>query len=141
MAVFIPTAVTATPAYHPVGTSAPATPTTSLTPNEQGYVRVTIAAQAIGCSVMTALVACETSSNDWPPRGDGTPFHTVSVSAEGELHFVNADLGALQGKVALSAGVYWAQGWTIAATTDAGTFTNDRTGHGMVVTPQAVQAF
>ncbi len=100
-----------------------------------------MAAQAIGCSVTTALVACETSSDSWPPRGDGRPFHTVSVTAEGELDFVDADLGALEGKVALSSGTYWAQGWTIASTGDAGTFTNDSTGHGMRVSEEAVQPF
>lgn len=133
------TAVTAMPAFHPNATSAPPTTATSLNPNEQGYVRVTMAAQAIGCSITTALVACETSSDSWPPRGNGRPFHTVSVTADGELHFVDADLGALEGKVALSAGTYWAQGWTIAATDDAATFTNDNTGHGMRVSEQAVQ--
>ncbi|OBB67849.1 hypothetical protein A5758_10675 [Mycobacterium sp. 852014-50255_SCH5639931] len=88
-----------------------------------------------------ALVACETSSHSWPPRSDGRPFHTVSVTADGELQFVDADLGALEGKIALSPRTYWTQGWTIAATADAITFTNDHTGHGMRVSEQKVQSF
>lgn len=143
-AALIPTSVTAAPGYQPIATSTPPVPSTppvSLPPNEQGYVRVNTASQAIGCSVIAALVACETSSNGWPPRSDGKPSHTVSVNADGELQFVDADLGALEGRVALSRRTYWAQGWTVTATTDAITFTNDRTGHGMRVSEQKVQAF
>ncbi len=69
----------------------------------------------------------------------GQPFHTVSVSADGKFQFVDADLGALAGKVELEPRTYQAEGWTIAATADAVTFTNDRTGRGMQVSTQSAQ--
>lgn len=140
-AALLSTAVTATTEYHLIATSTPPTPPASLTPNAQGYVRVTTASSAIGCSVAAALVACQTSSDGWPARSDGTPFHAVSVTAEGEFQFVDADLGALAGKVALSTRTYWAQGWTVAAEDDAISFTNDRSGHGMSVSERKVQPF
>jgi hypothetical protein len=137
----MPTAVTPPPAYHLISTSTAPTPPEPVTPNDPGYVRVTTASQAIGCSITSDLVACETSSDNWPPRNDGQPYHTASVSSDGEFHLVDADLGALEGKVALSPRTYWAQGWTIADDTDAITFTNDRTGHGMRVSLGGVQPF
>ncbi len=140
-AVLIPTAVTAAPTYHLITTSTPPAPPVSLAPNDQGYVRVTTISQAIGCSVAAVIVACETSSDGWPARGDGKPFHTVSVNVDGELQFVDADLGALEGKVELSPRTYWAQHWTITAAADAISFTNDRTGHGMRVSTEKVDSF
>src|ERR1700761_4260318 len=121
----VPATVAPPPAYRLIVTStAPTSPTPpeTLAPNDHGYVRVTIASQAIGCSIMSDLVACETSSNNWPPRNDGQPYHTASVSSDGEFHLVDGDLGALEGKVALDSRTYWAQGWAITADTDAITF-------------------
>lgn len=129
------------PAYHLISTSTAPTPPEPLPPNDHGYVRVTTASRAIGCSITSDLVACETSSDNWPPRSDGLPYHSASVSSDGEFHLVDGDLGALEGKVALGARTYWAQGWAITADTDAITFTNDRTGRGMRVSPGAVQPF
>jgi hypothetical protein len=90
---------------------------------------------------MSDLIACETSSDSWPPRSDGQPYHTASVSSDGEFHLVDGDLGALEGKVALDPRTYWAQGWTIVAGTDAITFTNDRTCRGMRASLGGVQPF
>lgn len=140
-ATTVPASVTPPGAYHLISTSTAPTPPEPLPPNDQGYVRVTTASPAIGCSITSDLVACETSSENWPRHSDGRPYHSASVSSDGEFHLVDGDLGTLEGKVALSARMYWAQGWTITAGTDAITFTNDRTGRGMRVSPQAVQAF
>lgn len=125
--------------YRLISTSTPPTPPTPLIANDQGYVRVITVSQAIGCSISPELVACETSSDDWPPRGNGRPFHTVSVSADGNFQFVDADLGALAGKVELKPGTYQAQGWSVVATGDSFVFTNDRTGHGMQVSTQVAR--
>jgi hypothetical protein len=133
--------VASLPVYHLISTSTAPTPPEPLAPNDHGYVRVTTASQAIGCSITSDLVACETLSDNWPPRGDGQPYHTASVSSDGEFHLVDADLGALEGKVALGPRTYWAQGWTIVTDADAITFTNDRTGRGMRVSLSGVQPF
>jgi hypothetical protein len=63
------------------------------------------------------------------------------VSADGDFHWVNAHLGALEGRVTLDYQTYSASGWTIAATSDGTTFTNVRTGHSMSVSDQDVQPF
>jgi hypothetical protein len=63
------------------------------------------------------------------------------VSADGDFHWVNADLGALEGRVTLDYQTYSASGWTIAATSDGTTFTNVSSGHGMSVSDQDVQPF
>ena len=108
--------------YRLISTSTPPTPPTPLIANDHGYVRVITVSQAIGCSISAELVACETSSDDWPPRGNGRPFHTVSFSAGGNFQFVDADLGALAGKIELKPGTYEAQGWSVVATGDSFVF-------------------
>ncbi|OBG90226.1 hypothetical protein A5697_13470 [Mycobacterium sp. E3251] len=133
------TGMTEPRSYRLISTSTPPVPPTPLVPNDHGYVRVTLASRAISCSISAELVACQTSSDSWPPRGNGQPFHAVSVSADGKFQFVEADLGALAGKVELQPGAYEAQGWTVAATGDSFVFTNDHTGHGMEVSTQAAR--
>lgn len=128
--------------YIMVSTSAPpAPPAIPLPPNDQGYVRVEAKSESLRCSITSELVACQTAADNWPPKPDGRPFHTVSVNADGEFHWVEADLGALQGRVTLEHQTYSAQGWTIAVGEDATRFTNDRTGHGMSVSDQHVDSF
>ncbi len=109
-------------------------------PNDHGYVRVDTMSGATGCSITTELVACQTSSDNWR-NADGRVYHTVSVSAGGEFHWVDADLGELQGRVPLGDQTYSAQGWTIVASPQDTKFTNDPSGHGMSVSDQRVTAF
>ncbi len=127
--------------YQLISTPTPPAPPTPLISNDHGYARITLVSQVIGCSISVELVACETSSKKWQSRGNGQPFHTVSVSADGKFQFVDADLGALAGKTELQPGAYEAQGWSVAATEDTFVSTNDRTGHGMRVSTQAAQPF
>lgn len=134
-------AITAPQSYQLTSTSPPPAPPSSLTANDQGYVRVTTASNAIGCSINAELVACQTSSDSWPINPAGRPFHTVSISADGKFQFVDADLGALAGKFELRPGKYEAQGWAVTAIADTVSFTNDRTGHGMQVDTRSVRPF
>ena len=128
--------------YSLISTSTPpAPPPIPLAPNDRGYVRVETKSGSTRCSIAAELVACQTSADNWPSRPDGRHFHTVSVSAQGDFHWVDADLGALEGRVTLQYLTYTAQGWTINATPDGTTFTNDRTGHGMSVGDQSVAPF
>ena len=128
--------------YIMVSTSAPpAPPASPLMPNDQGYVRVEMNSGSIRCSITSELVACQTSANNWPPKPDGGAFHTVSVNADGEFHWVEADLGALNGRIRLDEQTYSARGWTIAVGGDGTRFTNDRTSHGMSVNDQRVEPF
>jgi hypothetical protein len=122
-------------------TAAPPPPGTVLTPNDRGYVRVETMSGSAGCSMTTELVACENFAGDWTSTSPGQQYPAVSVSAEGDFHWVQADLGELEGSVRLGDQIYNALGWTIAAHPDATTFTNDRSGHGMSVRDQGVQPF
>ncbi|HEY9304869.1 MAG TPA: hypothetical protein VIO95_11320 [Mycobacterium sp.] len=128
--------------YIVVSTSAPpAPPAVPLTANDRGYVRVEMRSGSVRCSINSELVACQTSAGNWPAKPDGGTFHTVSVNADGEFHWVEADLGALDGRVTLDDQTYTAQGWTVTVSEDGMRFANDRTGHGMSVSDQRVEPF
>jgi hypothetical protein len=118
----------------------PALSPVPLPPNEQGYVRVEVNSGSTGCSVNTELVACETASSNWR-SADGRPHHTVSMTADGELHWPEGDLGALAGRVTLDDTTYSAQGWDIVVTPNDTTFTHHRSGHGMTVSDQSMAPF
>jgi hypothetical protein len=128
------------PGYSLISTTAPPPPV-PLTPNDRGYVRVEINSGSTGCSINAELVACQTSANNWPANPNGQHFHTASINAAGEFHWVDADLGALEGRITLGNQTYSAQGWTIVAASDGTTFTNGSTGHGMSVSDQSVRSF
>jgi hypothetical protein len=129
--------------YSLISTSTPpAPPAIPLTPNGQGYVRVETKSGSTACSINRELVACQTSANNWPMTPGGQHYHAVSVTAaDGQLHWVEADLGALEGRVTLDYQTYSAQGWTIVATPDGTRFTSDSSGHGMSVSTQSVTSF
>jgi hypothetical protein len=128
--------------YSLISTSTPPPPPAiPLTPNGQGYVRVETKSGSTGCSINTELVACQTAANNWPTTPGGQHYHTVSVTANGQLHWVEADLGVLEGHVTPDFQTYSARGWTIVATPDATKFTNDRSGHGMSVSDRSVTSF
>jgi hypothetical protein len=122
-------------------TTPPASPGIPLPPNEQGYVRVQTKSGSTSCSINAEVVACRTNANNWPIMPDGQHYHVASVNADGEFHWVNADLGLLEGKVTIDYQTYSAQGWTIVASPDGTKFINDRTGHGMSVNAQNVTPF
>ncbi|OBA82465.1 hypothetical protein A9W99_01860 [Mycobacterium sp. 1164966.3] len=128
--------------YHLISTATPpASPGIPLPPNEQGYVRVQTKSGSTSCSINAEVVACRTNANNWPTMPDGQHYHVASINADGEFHWVNADLGLLEGKVTMDYQTYSAQGWTIVASPDGTKFTNDRTGHGMSVDTQNVTPF
>ena len=126
----------------PISTSTlPAPSVAALMPNDHGYVHVESKSGNVRCSIAADVVACQTSADNWPRHADGRPFHCASVTADGDFHWVDADLGALEGRITMDYKTYRAQGWTISATSGETTFTNERSGHGMVVNTAQVQAF
>jgi hypothetical protein len=108
--------------------------------NPLGYVQIGTQSGKTRCDVMQNWVGCETTETNWPMI-NGHPSHGVKVTDAGQLQWEAGNLGRLQYKVTLSYQTYRAMGWTIAATTDGTTFTNDRTGHGMSVSVERVSAF
>jgi hypothetical protein len=74
--------------YSLISTSTPPPPPAiPLTPNGQGYVRVETKSGSTGCSINTELVACQPAANNWPTTPGGQHYHTVSVTANGQLHW------------------------------------------------------
>jgi hypothetical protein len=111
-----------------------------LQPNDRGYVRIEMPATSVGCSITAELVACERVSGAWHDT-TGQLHHTVSVSTAGEFHWIEADLGELQGRVSLGYHTYSAQGWTILTQPGVTRFVNDHGGHGMTVDAESVTSF
>ena len=64
----------------------------------------------------------------------------VRLTADGEVSWLVGNLGDIPA-VTLDYRTYSAVGWTIDAGEDGTRFTNDRTGHGMIVAVEGVQAF
>lgn len=138
--VSTPTAASPTglPAPGPsTGIAAP--PGQTLSPNDQGYVYIETKSGKTRCQLNRESVGCETEFENSPVI-DGEPANGVSITSGGTMKWVVGNLGNIP-VVTLDYRTYEAQGWTIVAD-EAGTrFTNDGTGHGMVVRVQGVEAF
>lgn len=106
-----------------------------------GYFQVGTKSGLTRCVIAPSWVDCETSGMKWPKRSDGQPYHCVQIDADGKFAFVVGNLGAFGALNALGYQTYHANGWTIDATSSGTRFTNDSTGHGMLVSVEAVSAF
>ncbi|HEY5840247.1 MAG TPA: hypothetical protein VIU87_02020 [Mycobacterium sp.] len=133
-----PSISTSTPAPGPGGTAAPG-PGETLPSNEQGYVYVETKSGKTRCELNSESVGCESQFEN-SPVVNGEPANGVSVTAGGTVRWVVGNLGDIP-TVTLDYGTYSAAGWTIAADANGTRFTNDATGHGMLVAVEGVQAF
>ncbi len=102
---------------------------------QNGYVFIQTKSGKTRCQLNEEEVGCESAFTD-APEVEGEPANGVRVSADGRLSWVLGNLGAIPA-VTLDYRTYSAVGWTIDATEDGTTFTNDSTGHGMVVSVEA----
>jgi hypothetical protein len=91
------------------------------------------------CQINDDEVDCESTFTNSPVIA-GTHANGVRLSASGELHWLVGNLGDIP-VVTLDYRTYHAVGWSIDARENGTRFTNDRTGHGMVVAVDGVQAF
>jgi hypothetical protein len=130
----------------PPSTPAPSSPSPTAAPPgaetlapQNGYVFLQTKSGLTRCQVSTAEVGCESQFQD-APEVDGAPANGVRLSADGQIHWVLGNLGDIPA-VTLDYRTYRALGWTIAASSDGTRFTNDGTGHGMLVRVEGVQAF
>ena len=123
----------------PAPTAAPPPGAETLDPNEQGYVYIETKSGKTRCQISQKAVGCEAPFAN-PPMTDGFPATGVTVSADGNFRWLIGNLGAIT-PVTLDYRTYHAQGWTIAANESGTRFTNSRTGHGMFVSIEKVQAF
>jgi hypothetical protein len=71
---------------------------------------------------------------------DGGRANGVRLTSQGQITWLVGNLGDIP-VVTLDYRTYSAVGWTINADEDGTRFTNDRTGHGMTVSVDSVQAF
>ncbi|ORV51597.1 hypothetical protein AWC02_00455 [Mycolicibacter engbaekii] len=130
--------------------SSPPSPTPSATPNQpadaiplppddNGYVFIETKSGRTRCQISSPQVDCEAEFTNSPLK-DGQHANGVSVSADGTVQWVLGNLGDIP-VVTIDYLTYRAQGWTINADIDGTRFTNDRTGHGMVVSIDNVDTF
>lgn len=137
-----PTRPTAAPprTLTPAPTSTPAAPPAAevLSP-ENGYVFIETRSGKTRCQINDDEVGCESQFTNSPVM-DGTHANGVRLSASGEVRWLVGNLGDIP-VVTLDYRTYHAVGWTIDAREDGTRFTNDRTGHGMVVAVDGVKAF
>ncbi len=127
---------TLTPA--PSGTTAPA-PGAEVLPPENGYVFIETKSGQTRCQISKDEVGCEAPFTNSPVQ-DGVRANGVRLTANGEVTWLVGNLGDIP-VVTLDYRTYSAAGWTINAGEDGTRFTNDRTGHGMTVSVDGVQAF
>lgn len=110
-----------------------------LPPDAKGYVFIETKSGKTRCQIATDTVGCEAEFTNSPIK-DGAHANGVSVSADGEVHWILGNLGAIP-TVPIDYRTYAAQGWTIAASIDGTRFTNNRTDHGMFVSIDNVDTF
>lgn len=133
-----PTRPTAAPPSTVTPTSAPA-PSAEVLPPENGYVFIETKSGKTRCQLSSDEVGCESQFTNSPVI-NGSPANGVRLSASGEVTWLVGNLGDIPA-VTLDYRTYSAVGWTIDAGEDGTRFTNNRTGHGMTVAVDGVQAF
>ena len=141
-----PTSRPTRPTAAPPGTLTPA-PTSSPTvaapggvlPPGNGYVFIETKSGKTRCQLNEEEVGCEAQFASSPVM-NGMHANGVRVTPNGEVSWLVGNLGDIPA-VTLDYRMYHAVGWTIDAREDGTRFTNDRTGHGMVVAIDGVQAF
>ena len=113
----------------------------TLPVNPYGYVVVQTAGGGTQCIVETTFVGCQSDSTKWQKRADGSgSYHGVRINPDGTGSWVDGNLGAAA-PTTLADQTYRAQGWTIVSSPSGLRFTNDRTGHGALVSVDGVQTF
>ena len=125
----------------PAPTSSPtvAAPGAEVLPAENGYVFIETKSGKTRCQLNAEEVDCEANFTN-SPMMHGMHANGVRLTANGEVTWLVGNLGDIP-VVTLDYRTYSAAGWTINAGEDGTRFTNDRTGHGMVVALEGVQAF
>ena len=130
------------PTSSPTPTSSASVPTPggqTLPPSETGYVYIETKSGQTRCQINATAVGCESNFTN-PPAVNGVPANGVEVTAEGTLRWISGNLGAIP-TTTLDYATYHAVGWTIDASSDGTRFTNDETGHGMLVGTQGAEVF
>jgi hypothetical protein len=121
-----------------ITTTAPP-PGAEVLPPENGYVFIETKSGQTRCQLNEDEVGCEAQFTNSPMQ-DGVRTNGVRLTADGAVEWIVGNLGDIP-VVTLDYRTYRALGWTIVAAADGTRFTNDDTGHGMVVAIEGVQTF
>lgn len=133
------TTPTSTPELVPEpSTPNPAPPGEQL-PTENGYAYIETKSGKTRCQIDADSVGCEAQFLN-SPTVEGGQANGVRITADGTQTWILGNLGNIPA-VTLDYRVYKAVGWTIDAGESGTRFTNDRTGHGMFVAIEKVEAF
>ena len=132
-----PTRPTAAPPSP--STPAPPAPGAEVLAPENGYVFIETKSGQTRCQLNEDEVGCEAQFTSSPMR-DGVRTNGVRLTADGAVEWIVGNLGDIP-VVTLDYRTYRAVGWTIVAAEDGTRFTNDRTGHGMFVSIEKVDAY
>ncbi|HET6734992.1 hypothetical protein [Mycobacterium sp.] len=136
-----PTRPTAAPPKTLTPTPPPSVPAPGaevLAP-QNGYVFIETKSGQTRCQINENEVGCEAQFTNSPMQ-DGVRTNGVRLTADGNVEWLVGNLGDIP-VVTLDYRTYRALGWTIEASEDGTRFTNDSTGHGMVVAIEDVQTF
>lgn len=114
-------------------------PTGEVLQPQNGYVFIQTKSGKTRCQLNEQEVGCESSFVN-APEIEGMPANGVRLTPDGNISWVLGNLGAIPA-VTLDYRTYSAVGWTIEADVDGTRFTNDGTGHGMVVSVEGVESF
>jgi hypothetical protein len=125
----------------PAPTSSPtvAAPGAGVLLPENGYVFIETKSGKTRCQLNKEEVGCESDFTNSPVM-NGMHANGVRLTADGDVSWLVGNLGDIPA-VTLDYRTYSAVGWTIDAGKDGTRFTNDRTGRGMTVSVDGVQAF
>jgi hypothetical protein len=116
-----------------------AAPRAEVLPPQNGYVFIETKSGKTRCQLNEEEVGCEAQFTNSPVL-DGGRANGVRLTSQGQITWLVGNLGDIP-VVTLDYRMYSAVGWTINADEDGTRFTNDRTGHGMTVSVDSVQAF
>jgi hypothetical protein len=134
-----PTTAAPAPSPPPSATAAPPPQAEQLPTNEQGYVYIETKSGKTRCQLNSQTVGCESQFEN-SPVVDGAPANGVRLAPDGSVEWILGNLGNIP-VVTIDYRTYQAAGWTIAADSEGTRFTNDGTGHGMLVAVEGVDTF
>lgn len=144
----VPTPRPSRPTPTPAPPSTPAPAPSPSTPRESGgevlapqdgLVFIQTKSGKTRCQLDEQEVGCEAAFTN-APDVDGAPANGVRLTADGELSWVQGNLGAIPAET-LDYQTYSAVGWTIDADENGTRFTNESTGRGMVISVEGVESF
>jgi hypothetical protein len=115
------------------------TPGAEVLPPENGYVFIETKSGKTRCQINEDEVGCEAQFTNSPLQ-DGVRANGIRLTSDGAVEWIVGNLGDIP-VVTLDYRTYRALGWTIVAGQDGTRFTNDGTGHGMVVAIEGVETF